>query len=871
MDWQQSQVKLFRALLFCYPAEFRHEYGAEMEQLFFDRLHSEPSRRLWWETLADLACSAPREHLSVLGADLRYGIRVLARTPGFTAMALLVMALGLGVTVSIFSLVNAVLLRSLPYPQAERLVYLWSPNRNLPGVPDELGPSVPDIYAWQQQNHSFSTVALLMPTVVPWVRAGSSRRVGAASVTSDFFHTLGVGPEIGRLFTAEEDRPGQTPVVVISDALWRSQFGAISQVLGQTMQLNRQNYTIVGVMPPGFGYPFAGDIPYESSEFPQTDLWFPAAYTDQQRTDRTNFASAVAIGRLRPGVSAATAQKELAAIESRLQPLYPAMWRGWTVLVRPLPQTILGPVEKLLWLLLGAVGLVLLIAISNVAHLLLARGTARAHEFGLRAALGAERGRLLRQLLTESLLLSGVGGAFGVALAYAAVRGLTRLNPGHIPRFETASVDGRVLLVALLLSIGTGILSGLFPALAATKADVNEALRKGSSRIVGVGHRSRFALIVGQVALSVILLTASGLLIRSYWQLAAVVPGFSPATLTFRVHLDERYQTFQQQTGFYQSFLAKLQDLPGVQHAGAANSTPLSGHESVTSAEIRGWGKAPRVVEVRSVTPGYRQALGTPLRRGRDLDEHDIHAKTPVVLINEAFAAAYFPHRDPLGGQLRIGMGDLPSASWQTVVGVVGNIRHNSLEETSQPQIFQPVVSGDHFALRCQTLVLPVEEQVRRALRSLDPVLTIEDVHTMKERMTISTTRRRFQTTLLTSFAAIAVALALVGLYALLSYSVEQRTAEIGVRLAVCSTRSQILRLILAQGLRLTMSGLLLGLGGALALTHLISSWLFGVKAIDPLTFLIVPLFVVTVACGACLLPAWKATRIDPLQALRQE
>jgi putative ABC transport system permease protein len=644
-------------------------------------------------------------------------------------------------------------------------------------------------------------------------------------------------------------------------------------VIGKQIQLNRHDYTVVGVMSKDFGYPFDGDIPYTHSEFKRTDIWLPAAYTAKQRTDRTdNFESAdAAIGRLRDGVSAAVAQAELQAIEARLSPLYPEMWRGWSALVRPLVQTIVGPVEEMLWLLLGAVGMVLLIAISNVANLLLARATARAHELGIRTALGAERGRIIRQLMTESLMLSCAGGALGIALAYTAVHLLIHLNPGNIPRFDSATVDGRVLLAAVILSVGTGVLSGIVPALSASRANINDLLRRGSNRVAGTSNRGRFALIVLEVALSVILLAGSGLLIRSYLRLAAIDPGFSPKTLTFRLNLDARYDKPELRAEFYRRYLEKLQHIHGVKYAGATSAMPLSYEESLTFAEIRGFGKPKEMLESRSVTPDYRRALGTPLLRGRDFDLHDVSSKTPVAMVNEKFVVAYFHGRDPLGGQVRMGIGDFSANAWATVVGVVGDIRHNKLEETPQPQIFQPVDNGDYFAIQSSIPIRQVIDQARAELRSLDPVLTLESIRTMAERITESSARRRFQTALLTGFAAIAVALALIGLYGLMSYTVKQRTAEIGIRVAVGASRGRVLGLILSQGLRLIAVGLLIGLAGAFALTRLVSAWLFGVKATDPVTFVAVPLFVLAVACCACIIPAWSATRIDPIHALRED
>ncbi len=875
MGWLQSEAKLFRALLYSYPTEFRNEYGPEMERLFADRLRSEPWLRLWLETLADIGLSAAKEHWTILRADLRYGARMLAAAPGFTAVALLVTALGIGATSAIFSLVNAVLLRSLPFGNPQQLVYLWSPNRNFRGgdIPLEMAPNTPDFFDWQKLSHSFSSMAMLNERGVNFVEGGNATRIGAALVTADFFRTLEAAPKLGRSIDSKDEEPGRERVVVISEAFWKSRLRADPLAIGKQIELDRKEYSVIGVMPKGFGYPEEGDIPEAHSGFRQTDLWLPLTYTNAEQKDRKDFSSGdAAIGRLRSGISAAAAQAELKAIESRLDPLYPEMWRGWTALVKPLVESIIGPVERMLWLMLAAVGIVLLIAISNVANLLLARITVRAHEMGIRSALGAERSRLIRQLMTESLLLSSLGGALGIGLAYAAVHVLVRLNPGNIPRFETASVDGRVLFAAFALSLASGLFFGLAPTLSASRANLNQFLRLGANRgAAGSSNQLRHAVIVVQVALSVILLVGAALLIRSYLQLQAVNPGFSPSTLTFKLSLDEKYSKPEQRTEFYKSFLTKLRTMPGVKYAGASNEIPLNQGDSMAYSQVKGFGSSKEMIENRNVTPDFRKAIGTPLLRGRDFTLHDVNAKAPVAIVNESFAKAYFHGRDPLGQELRLGIGDFSGTSWSTVVGVVADVRHLKLEEAGQPQVFQPTDSGDNFAVRSSAPVQTVIGAARRALRSLDPALSLQDVYTMRERITESNARRRFQTTLLTSFAGLAVALALAGLYGLMSYSVKQRTPEIGVRLAVGASRSQIMSMILRQGLGLTLAGLLLGTAAVLCLTRLVAGWLFGVSANDPLTLLAVPFFILLVAGCACLIPAWGATRTDPAEALRHQ
>ncbi len=876
MDWSQSAAKLYRVLLYSYPAEFRHEYGSEMEQLFSDRLQSEPHVRLWFETVADIAVAAPREHWHILVSDLRYGARMLAAAPAFTAVALLVIALGIAATTSIFSLVNAVLLRSLPYGHPEQLVYLWSPNTRWSAgskVPQEMAPNTADFYDWQRLSHSFSSMTTLKSTSINIVRDGIANRIGAAFVTGAFFKTLDVVPEMGRSIGAADDQPGHEHVAVVSDAFWRSHLNSDEHTLGKQIQLNRDKYTVIGIMPKGFGYPFVGDIPYSHSGLERTDIWLPLAYSAHTKTDRSQpNGDDAAIGRLRNGISPASAQAELKAIESRLDKLYPEMWRGWTAFVKPVIATVIGPVEKMLWLLLGAVAIVLLIAISNVANLLLARIASRAHEMGIRTALGAERSRIIRQLLTESLLLSCASGALGIAIAYATVHLLVELNPGDIPRFDSASVDTRVLLVAVALSIGTGLLSGLAPTLSVSGVDVNQLMKQGGSRgAIGSSKRWRHTLIIVEVALSVVLLAGAGLLVRSYLSLNAVNPGFSPSTLTFRLHLDNRYLRPEQRVSFYKKFLEKLQQLPGVRAVGGSNETPLNHAETVSTLEVRGFGASKEMIENRFLSPGYLAALGIPVLRGRNFNAHDITAKPPVALVNEKFVLTYFHGRDPLGQQVRTGIGDMSGTPWSTVVGVVGDVRHERLEQPGQPQIFAPYEDLSNYAIASSIPPSQMMNQVRQVLRSLDPALTPDDVHTMRERIDESNARRRFQTTLLSSFAALAVALALVGLYGLMSYAVKQRTAEIGVRMAVGSSRTQVLTLILSQGLRLVSTGLVLGLAAAFALTRLVSNWLFGVSATDPVTFAAVPLFILLVATCACLIPAWHATRIDPVQALRQE
>lgn len=878
MGWLQSEARLYRAFLHAYPAEFRHEYGSELARVFEERLSSEPHAQLWLEAIPDLVLSALREHGHILLADVRHAVRLFAAVPAFTAIALLVLATGIGATITVFSVVNAVLLRSLRFNDPARLVYLWSPNAkfNGPNIPQELAPNFPDFYDWERLSDSFDGMTMLTQRRVNLTRNGAVFRVPAAYVTGSFFRVLGAAPLLGRAIDTHDDEPARRHVAVISKALWNSRFASDQNVIGKQLRVNRESYTVIGVMPESFTFPASGEIPYGMSGISKTELWMPLALPATQKADRVNFLSAdAAIARLRPHVSAARAQAELQAIEKRSDSLYPPMWRGWTALVRPMVSTIVGPVEKLLWLLLGASLAVLAIALSNLTNLLLARMTARTHELGIRTALGAGRARLLRQLVTESLALSMAGGALGTGFACAAVQVLIRLNPGGIPRFETASIDLRVLLAALVLSLATGLVCGIVPSRAAARVDVNESLKQGGGKgAVNTRRRARDLLIVGEVALSVLLVAAAGLLIRSYVRLMGVNPGFKPASLTFQITLDQTYHRPEERTALYNAFVERVRALPGVTGAGAGTSLPLNNHDSLTFAEIKGRGLTGEMLENRTITPGFLEALGVPLLRGRRFEAQDLAAKLPPVIVNEAFAKRYMRAADPLGRQLRLGMPEqLSQLPWSQIVGVIGDIRHTTLEESATPQVFQIAWPGLDNSLDFAVSATDPDRTiaaVRSALHKLDPGLTLEDVHTMRERIFESNARRTFQTALLASFAAVAVTLALAGLYALLSYYVRQRVAEIGIRLALGATRAQILGMVVVKGMTLTGAGIASGIIAALAFAHLMRSWLFGVDANDPVTFGIVPVFLLAVSACACLIPAWHATRVDPVEALRQ-
>lgn len=860
--------KLYRALLLAYPAEFRHEYGAEMERLFAERLAEEPAARLWLSALADVAIAAPREHLHILAADLRYAARLFAQAPAFTLVALATTALGIGASAAVFSLVNAVLLRSLPFGEAERLEYLWMPNAHLgPPVPLELGPPMPDFLAWQRESRSFSSMALAIQKWFHISGGNGNDRIGGARVDGAFFSTLQAVPELGRPILPEDDQPGRDQVAVISHAQWEARFAGDPAAIGKLLDVNGRPRRIVGVMPPGFEFPRRNELPPDISNTVRTEIWVPAALTEEEKKSDMD---TIVVARLAAGVSPARAQAELKAIEKRLDDARPAVERGWYALMRPLAETALGPARPQMWLLLGAVSLVLLISTGNVANLLVARAAGRVHEMSLRSALGADRARLMRQAITESLLLASAGCLLGVLAARGAVWVLVRLNPGDIPRLDEASVDGRVLWFTVALSLVTGLAFGLAPALTASRNDPMSLLRQGTRGVIGGRQRRRGILIVAEVALSMVLLAGAGLLIESQMKLAAEGTGFSPSTLAARIQLPSGYDKPEQRRSAYDRMLAAVRVLPGVRAVGLSADLPFAHHESVALIEVEGYpNRKGQLADSWDASPGYLEAMRIPLREGRLLGERDRDDANRPILVNQAFADRYLAGRSPLGRRVRT-MNLDGSGRWHVIVGLVGNIRHTRLEEPLRPALFSPPwpEPAEFLAVRAADpmRLLPA---IQAAVRQVEPRVEISDIHTMDEAISRAGAARRYQTMLLTSFAGMALFLALVGLYGAIAYSVKQRSGEIGIRMAVGASRGAVVAMVLRQGAALATAGLVLGLAGALALTRLIAGWLYGVSPVDPPTLAAVAGLLLTVSLAACALPAWKAARIDPVAALR--
>lgn len=808
--------------------------------------------------------------------DVRYGLRTLRRAPGFTMTAALTLGLGIGACTAVFSLVNAVLLRSLPYGDPERLVYLFTPNPNLKIPAEVICPSYGDFYDIKRESPLYANMSNFEQAMFSVGGQGQAQRIGAARVDESFFSTLESPPDLGRAIGPEDIEPGHDKVALISHSLWVSMFGAKADVLGRDVQLDGAHYRIIGVMPPEFEYPFKTDLPYGDSHINSTQIWVPLALDAKQRAVRDP-GNNVSIARLRPGVTIAQAQSEMTGIMARLDKQYTGETaelkelRQWGALVEGFTAISVGPVRPLMRLLLASVGLVLLIACGNAANLLLARAAARERELGVRAALGAGRSRMVRQLLTESLLVCIGGGMLGIGLAFLFLRTLPRLDPGNIPRLNEASLDWRVLLFALVASLLTSVITGVFPAVGASRLQLTESLKAQGAQGQAAGHsRVQSGLIVMQTAMVVVLLAAAGLLIRSYINVVSVATGFSQAAVTFHLALDDRYKPGPPQSAFFKDFIARLGALPGMQAVGAVNDLPLSDSESITMLWIEGYpNKDFQQSEGRAITPQYFSAMNIALIAGRTFTDADTTGNRPTI-INQKFADTYFPNQNPIGRRIST---DEKHARWATIVGVVADVRHTSLEDEPQPQIYNAAYDfgSAYFAVRSMQPPSAVVAEVRSSLKSIDPNLALTDVHTMGDLVSIASARRRFQTSLLTAFAAIALVLALVGLYGLMAYSVNRRTREVGIRMALGAQRSDVLLLVLKNAAFLVGAGLATGLVCTWVATRAMKAFLFGVSEHDPATATAVIALVLVSGLLAAFVPARRASSTDPMRALRTE
>ena len=804
--------------------------------------------------------------------DLRYGLRLLTKSPGFTAVAVLTMALGIGASTAVFSLLNAVLLHSLPYGDPSRLFYIWSPIPRLPDVPREIGPNWPDYIEWTKASRSFTSIAAFDSGYFNVSGRTGTTQIAATRVSGNFFGTLQSAALFGRTIVPEDDDPSAPRVAVISDALWRSRFGADPAALGASLELDRQTWRIVGIMPPLFGYPHETDTPFPDIREKQTDIWVPLRLTPQDKTDRNRAGGGTVIARLKPGVDVRTAQAEMAAIEARLDLLHPPEIHGFTAWVQPMLDSLLGPIRPLMFLLMGAVLMVLAICCANIANLLVARAASRSHEIGVRTAVGANRSRLVGQMLTEALLLAAAGGLGGVGVGWAVMHLLIRLAPANIPRLDEVSLDPSVLFFSLAASLLTGLVFGLLPAFTGSRVNVLAILAQSGGRsATGAHNRLRDAMILAEVAIAVTLLAGAGLLLRSFHKLSAMELGFSRSSLTLKVTLDDRYARPEDRLRFYRRLLERVRRIPGVAVAGGGDMLPLGLRESVSFVEVEGRTLPPSsIANSRSASGGFCEAMGMHLLAGRFLEDGDTGRQPQPVLISRRFRDVYFGGEDPLGRHVRLGGGT--QTPWSTVVGVVEDVHHSNLEAVPRATYYAPMwrQPGDDLYVAIGARVPPgsLIAPIQAAVRELDASVALSDFHTMDNFVERAGSGRRFQTALLVAFAGLAVFLAGIGIYGLISYSVRQRTAEIGIRMAVGASQSQVVGMVLRRGMTLAAAGSALGLAGALATTRLIQSWLWGVSPTDALTFAVAPVLLLAIAAAACIAPARRAARIDPVRAV---
>jgi len=808
----------------------------------------------------------------LVAADVRYAFRTLRRNPGFAIVVLLTLALGIGANAAIFSVVNGVLLRPLPYRDADRLMVIRGDLKR-PGLND-IPASAGEYVDYRDRSHAFEQVAAYDTVGFNLTGGGEPERVDGAIVSTTLFSLLGASAQVGRTLVADEDQPGRDDVVVLSHSLWTRRFSANPAIVGQTIPVDGRPAQVVGVMPAAFQFPDRS-----------IEIWKPFLLDADALSDNNRGSHGyTALARLKAGISRQQAQADLNAVTAAFKADHPGNYRnGFGATLRPLQEEIVGDTGRPLIVLLGAVAIVLLIACANVANLLLARAASRRKEIALRTALGASRGRLVRQLMTESVLVSAIGGSIGLGLAAWGVDLLITSAPDSIPRIQEVGVDARVAGFTALVSLATGLVFGLVPALRASRAPLNDALKEGGRAGGGVHGFAGRALVVSEVALSLVLLIAAGLLIHSFTRLQDVAPGFdSSRLLTFRLSLPEsRYTTFQKGQSFFDEFFAGLRRSPGVRGVAAINALPFSGLGGSRSFHIEGREeKRPEdqtEEQLRIVTDGYFAAMGIPIVAGREFTDRDALNQPRVAVVNDAMAKKHWPHESPIGKRVSFST-DEPH--WYEIVGVAGNIKHRALEAADRPELYvpyrQPLFAG--WTVRPMYVIARTSADpastvaiARHEIARVDRDQPISDVRTMDERIGRSLSSRRFSMVLLALFAGLALTLAAVGIYGVVAYAVTERTHEIGVRVALGAQRRDVMAMVVGQGMTMTLVGTAIGVAASAALARLMSSLLFGVSAVDPATFVAIPLLLVAVALAACYVPARRAMRVDPLQALRSE
>ena len=803
--------------------------------------------------------------MNTLWQDLRYGARMLLRNPGFTIVAILALMLGIGATTAIFSVVNSVLLKPLPYPDSEQLVFMSEDHPQIAGM----SIAYPNYQDWRAQNEVFEAIGVYRRQPYNLTGSGEPERIQGGMLSADMFTALRVNAMLGRVFTNDDDKPDATPVVVLSYALWQRRFGGDAGILNQQLTLSGRSYTVIGIMSPDYQFPA------------RVELWTPVGLNAKAPgwDSRGNHPGLYGIARLKPGVTIDQARANMESVAVNLEKTYPNSNTGNRVTITPALEAFVGNVRPAMRVLLGVVALVLLIACANVANLLLARATSRQKEMAIRTAMGASRWRIVRQLLTESILLAFAGGALGLLLASWGVKLIIAISPNSIPRAREIGMDNRVLIFTITIAALTGILFGLVPALQASKPDLNETLKDAGRGSTGRRHALRHSLVVAQVTITMMLLVGAGLMVRSFYRLQQVDPGFNADNLlTFAVALPtQKYKEEAQQINFFDQLTERLRRLPGVEAVGLSSGLPLGNNGWQTSFVIDGQpppdpGKTP-LTEACMASPDYFRTMGITLLKGRNFTDADTKDTPRVTVIDEEFVRRYWPDEDPIGKRLHIGG---PNGPPTEVIGVVRRVKMDGLKQDSERvqsyyAFRQQPSNGMTVTVKTSGDPIALASAAREQVFAIDPDQPIANLNSMSKLRADSIAPERLNLILFGCFAVVALVLASVGIYGVMSYSVTQRTHEIGIRMALGAKPSNVLGMVVRQGMVLTAAGLALGIGGALGATRLMSSLLFGVSATDPLTFVAIPLLLAGVALGACFVPARRATKVDPMTALRYE
>ena len=815
--------------------------------------------------------------MSGIFQDIRFALRQLTKNPGFSAIAVLTLALGIGANTAIFSVVNGVLLRPLPFKDPDRIVRVWHtpPAKSFPGM-TFFSVSAANYYDWKRDNHVFDRMAIYNYRGFTLTGGAQPQQVDASAVSSGFFETLGVSPLVGRIFNPEEDQPGHTNVVVLSYRFWQEHLGANAGIVGHNIIMDGQNYLVAGVMPESFRFP----------EFAQA--WTPMGWTDNERAVRGEHHSVV-IARLKPGVGVRQAQAEMNTISSRLEQLYPADDKGWGALVVALHDDLVRDIRPALLVLLGAVAFVLLIACANVANLALAKMFSRRKEIAIRSALGASSWRVLRQVLTESVLLAALGGVLGIALAPLGQHLILSFLGNQMPGALTVHLNLAVLAFTACISVLTGIIAGVLPAFRLAKSDVNQALKQGLGRTdtSSTSHATRRFLVVAEVALSLVLLVGAGLMIRSFQQLQNVAPGFdSHGVLTMTAAVARaKFAEPTQFVNFFEQVMQRVRALPGVETAGVIDDIPLDQNGSHQPIAIEGQPEVAMAdqpeVDVRLISTGYLRVMRIPLLRGRDFSDQDVNGRPQSILISESMAKRFWSAEDPIGKRVKL---TFSPDQFREVVGVVGDVKLDGLDQSRpSPTLYVPLdqisASGPSgwnsfpltLVVRSSTAPGNMVSAVANAIHGVDGTVPVRDVFTMDDVVEKSLSQPRFNMLLLGVFAGLALLLAAVGIYSVLSYSVRQRIPEIGIRLALGARMSDVLRMVVMEGMKPTLLGAAIGIVASLGLGRLVASLIFQVKPTDPLTFIAVAAVLALIALLACIIPAYRASRVDPVIALRNE